>query len=417
MTLAGVRRVVVTGLGVISPAGSDLKTYWGNLLEGRSAVRNIDRFMSPDYACHFGAEVLDFDPERWFEKREAKRMDRYAQFGVAASALALDDAGLKAGDIEPPRGGVAIGSGVGGLHELDEQHRRLIEKGPSQVSPFLIPKMMANAAAGLASIRFGWMGPCVTTATACASAAPAIGAALRVLQRGEADVMVAGGSEAPLAPIGMAGFGNMKALSTRNEAPNRASRPFDKGRDGFVMGEGAGILMLEEEARAVRRGARIYAELSGCGMTGDGHHITAPRPDGSGAAEAMRLALSDAAMSADEIDYINAHGTSTPVGDKAEATAIHAVFGARGRSVWVSSTKSILGHLLGASGGVEMVATVLSLHEGKVHPTINHEASDPECDIDCVPNVAREKRLRAALCNSFGFGGHNVSLCARAYRA
>ncbi|MBI4230932.1 MAG: beta-ketoacyl-ACP synthase II [Planctomycetes bacterium] len=404
-------------MGVISPAGNDLRTYWDNLLEGRSAVRAIERFAALDYACHFGAEVRDFDPGRWMDRREARRLDRYAQFGIAASDLALTDAGLKAEDVDPRRGGVAIGSGVGGLLELDEQHRRLIEKGPSQVSPFLIPKMMANAAAGLTSIRLGWTGPCVTTATACASAGHSIGFALRAIQRGDADAMIAGGSEAPLAPIGMAGFGNMKALSTRNASPERASRPFDKGRDGFVMGEGAGILMLEEEGRAVRRGARIYAELSGFGMTGDGHHITAPRPDGSGAAEAMRCALADASCPADGIDYINAHGTSTPVGDKAEAMAIHSVFGARARSVWVSSTKSILGHLLGASGGVEMVATVLSLHEGKVHPTINHEEPDPECDIDCVPNAAREKPLRAALCNSFGFGGHNVALCARAYRA
>jgi len=409
------RRVVITGLGVVTPLGCDVPTFWKRLVAGESGIDYIKRFDVTNFDVRFGGECLDFKPEEYIDRRQVKRIDRFAQFAIAAAIQAARDSGIEFDKEAPERVGVIIGSGIGGLMELEEQHVRMLEKGPDKVSAFTIPKLMVNAASGNVSILFGAQGPSTAVATACASAANAIGDAFRSIVRGETDIMFTGGAEAALTPLGLCAFSAMKALSTRNDDPVHASRPFDKDRDGFVMGEGAGVLLLEELEHARRRGARIYAELVGYGTTADASHITQPRQDGIGAARAMRLALADAGMSPEQIQYINAHGTGTVLGDIAETTAIKMVFGEHARKLAISSTKSNVGHLLGASGGVELVATVLALVNGIAPPTINLETPDPECDLDYVPNEAREMQIDAAMSNSFGFGGHNACLIIKKF--
>lgn len=404
------RRVVITGMGVVTALGETLESFWEGLVAGRSGVRGITRFDPAPFEVKFGGECTDFDCGKYVDRREMKRLDRFAQFALAGAITAVRDCGIDFSREDLFRCGVLIGSGIGGLQELEEQHAKMLAKGPDRISVFTIPKLMVNAASGNISIQWGLKGPNSAVATACASAANAIGDAFRLVQRGEADVMITGGSEAALTQLGVASFSAMKALSTRNDDPQRASRPFDKDRDGFVLGEGAGLLVIEELERAKARGAKIYAELLGYGMSGDGSHITAPDPEGSGASWAIRQALADQGLAAEQVDYINAHGTSTTLGDIAETNAIKKVFGDHARKLAISSTKSMLGHLLGASGGVEMVATVLTLANGVIPPTINLENPDPECDLDYVPNVARQADVKIALSNSFGFGGHNACL-------
>jgi 3-oxoacyl-[acyl-carrier-protein] synthase II len=408
--LGGERKVVVTGLGVISSIGLDVETYWNALLAGKSGVKKLTRFDSSDFTCKIAGEVQDFDPRRWLDKRTTDRLDRFSQMGLVAAMQAVKDSGLDFEKEDRARCGVVIGTGIGGLIEIEEQHKRLLERGPSRVSPFLVPKLMGNACAGHVSIQYGLQGPNLCATTACASSSHSIGIAFETLRSGATDVMVTGGSEAAITPLGMAGFCSAKALSTRNDEPEKASRPFDKDRDGFVMGEGAGIVVLEELEHARKRGARIYAEFLGFGMSGDGTHIVEPDPTGSGPARAMTAALRDGRVNPDEITYINAHGTSTPLGDKAETAAIKLALGESARKVAISSTKSMIGHLLGASGGVEIVATVLSLHRDIIHPTINYTTPDPNCDLDYVPNQPRQMKVLKALSNSFGFGGHNGTL-------
>lgn len=406
----GRRRVVVTGLGAVTCLGTDLESFWDSLVAGKSGVGNIERFDSSQFDVHFAGEIKGFDPSRWIPAHEARKHDLFSLYAIAACDDAIKDAGLEPAKEDPDRVGVVLGTGIGGINEMESQHQRLTERGPGKVSPFLIPKMMCNAMAGQLSIRHGFRGPSFVTGSACASGAHAIGLALRSIQFGEADVILTGGSESAITPLGLAGFCALKALSTRNDAPQRASRPFDKDRDGFVMGEGAGMLVFEELEHAKRRGARIYAEVLGFGQTSDAYHITAPSPGGEGAANAMRRALDDAKLPLDAVDYVNAHGTSTPLNDQIETTAIKAVFGPSAKRLAISSTKSMIGHLLGASGSVELVVTALSVQRGVAHPTINQETRDPACDLDYVPNSARDLRIRAALSNSLGFGGHNVSL-------
>jgi 3-oxoacyl-[acyl-carrier-protein] synthase II len=404
------RRVVITGMGVITPLGCSVREYWDGLISGRSGIAPIRRFDPTAFDTHFAGECRDFSPERWIEPKASKRMDRFAQFAVAAAIDAAKDSGLDFGKLDPHRIGVITGSGIGGIQELEDQYRRLLEKGPSKVSAFTIPKLMVNAASGNISIIFGSRGPSTAVATACASATNAMGDALRLIQRGECDAIFTGGSEAAVTTIGLSAFNAMKALSTRNDEPTRASRPFDKDRDGFVIAEGAGILIFEEYEHAQRRGARIYAEVRGFGSSADGSHLTQPNENGDCAAIAMRDCLNDAGVSADDLDYINAHGTSTPLGDAAETLAIKNVLGDYSRRVIVSSTKSATGHLLGASGGVELVATAMAIHQGIVPPTINLDTPDPQCDLDYVPNTCREVPVRTAMSNSFGFGGHNACI-------
>jgi 3-oxoacyl-[acyl-carrier-protein] synthase II len=407
-------RVVVTGMGVLSPVGNSVDACWDGLTAGRSGAGPITRFDASDYETRFACEVKDFSLDGILERKEAKRMDRFVQFAVAASHEALRSAGLADARPDPERIGVIIGSGIGGMETFEEQHTNLLQKGHRRVSPFFIPMMISDMAAGQVSITFGLKGPNFCTVSACASGAHAIGEALRLLRDGDADVILAGGAEATITPMAVAGFGNMRALSTRNDDPQRASRPFDVGRDGFVIGEGAGILVLETEAHARARGARPICEVAGYGATGDAYHITAPCVDGEGAARAMKRALADAGMSPEEVGYINAHGTSTPAGDPIEVTAVKSVFADHSRRLWMGSTKSMTGHLLGAAGGLEAVVCALVLQRGIVPPTINLDTPDPQCDIDLVPNTARNAKLKAVMSNSFGFGGHNVSLAMRA---
>lgn len=409
------RRVVVTGIGVISPIGTGKDKYFQSLKEGISGVGYITRFDAEGFDTRIAAEVKDFDPAAYIDKKECRRMDRFTQFAVAASKMAVEDAGLNVEAIDNTRFGVCIGSGIGGMETLEAQHSILKEKGPGRVSPFMVPMMISNIAAGNISIALNAKGPNSTVVTACASATNAIGEAFRTISRGDADIMVTGGSEASITPLSFAGFCAMKALSTRNDDPKGASRPFDKDRDGFVMGEGAGILIIEELEHAKRRGAKIYAEVVGYGATGDAYHITAPAPDADGAYRAMLMAVKDAGIDAGEIDYINAHGTSTELNDKLETLAIKRLLGENAKKVAISSTKSMTGHLLGAAGAVEAIACLMAITEGVIPPTINYTTPDEECDLDYVPNKARKREVRYALSNSLGFGGHNATIILKKY--
>jgi 3-oxoacyl-[acyl-carrier-protein] synthase II len=408
------RRVVITGLGVVTSVGETVEGLWGDLCAGRSGIRMISRWDTSKYPTRFGGECAKFDVTRYgIDSREAKRLDRFAQFAVAASVMAVKDAGLEFGKEDATRCGVIIGSGIGGIETLEEQNKILNTRGVGRVSPFTVPRLMVNAASGNVSIMFQIHGPNTAVVTACASGAHAIGDAARLIQHDTADVMIAGGSEAALCELGMASFCAARALSTRNDAPEKASRPFDKERDGFVMSEGSGVIILEEYEHARNRGARIYAELLGYGMSGDAWHITAPEEEGRGASLAMSKALKDAGVPAEAIDYINAHGTSTPLGDVAETRAVKATFGEHARKLCISSTKSQLGHMLGAAGGVEGVITTLAVSRNVAPPTINLDNPDPDCDLDYVPHKARDLKVNCAMSNSFGFGGHNVALVIR----
>ncbi|MBI2080161.1 MAG: beta-ketoacyl-ACP synthase II [candidate division NC10 bacterium] len=408
------RRVVVTGLGAVSPIGTGVESFWEALKAGVSGVGRITRFDPTGFDCQIAAEVKGFDPLNWVEKKDARKMDTFIHYAIAAAAMAVEGAQLKVTEEDQGRVGVLIGTGMGGIPILVEEQKRLLERGPGRVSPFFIPSIITNLASGWISIAYGAKGPNSCVSTACATGNHAIGDSFRIIQRGEADVMIAGGTEAVIVPLTIAGFAVMRALSTRNDEPARASRPFDKDRDGFVMGEGAGVVILEALETAVRRGAPILAEVIGYGMSADAHHITAPAPEGEGAVRSMQAALEDGGVRPDEVDYINAHGTSTPYNDRNETQAIKRLFGAHASRLAVSSTKSMTGHLLGAAGGIEAVATVLTLRRGILPPTINYETPDPDCDLDYVPNKPREASVRVALSNSFGFGGTNATLVFRA---
>ena len=413
MTNRQLNRVVVTGLGAITPIGNNIEAYWQGLMAGKNGIGYITHFDTADYACKIAGEVKDFDPLAYFSKKEAKRMARFSQLAVAASKDALKDAGLEINDDNADYVGVLIGTGVGGLSVMEEQNEVLLTKGPSRVTPFLVPTMISNMAAGLTAIHTGAKGPNSCSVTACAAGSNAVGDAFRLIQSGHAKAMICGGTEAAITQLSMAGFASAKALSFRNDSPETASRPFDVDRDGFVMGEGAGILILEERESALARGANIYAEIVGYGMTCDAYHMTAPVPEGDGATKAIELALKDAGITPDQVSYINAHGTSTPANDSTETKAIKRALGDRAKEIVVSSTKSMTGHLLGGSGGIEAVAAVLAVKNDRVPPTINLTNPDPECDLDYVANESREVTVNVALSNSFGFGGHNVTLAFR----
>lgn len=405
------RRVAITGLGLITSLGDEVDQVWQDICAGKSGIGPITRWDASAFPTRFGGECTNFDVTRYgVDVREARRLDRFAQFAIAAGVRVVKDAGIDFDTCDRDRCGVLIGSGIGGLQTLQEQHKVQLDSGVRRVSPFTVPRLMVNAGSGNVSIMFGLRGPSTAVATACATGSNAIGDAARLIQHDMADVMIAGGSEAAMCELGVGSFCAARALSTRNDDPQRASRPWDKDRDGFVMGEGAGVVMLEEWEHAKRRGARIYAELSGYAMTADAHHITAPQEDGAGASRCMNLALRDAGMNRDAVQYINAHGTSTLLGDIAETKAIKATFGEHARRLAISSTKSQLGHLLGASGGVEAIFSALAIHRGVLPPTINLEQADPECDLDYVPRTARAMACRVAMSNSFGFGGHNATL-------
>ncbi|SNB70117.1 beta-ketoacyl-ACP synthase II [Thermoflexus hugenholtzii] len=408
-------RVVITGMGAITPLGNDVETFWRNVVAGRSGVGPITLFDASAMKTRIAAEVKGFDPEAWFGRKEARRMDRYAQFALAATQQALQDARLDPAHVDRERVGVILGTGIGGIGALVQGVETLMTRGPDRISPFMVPMMLADTAPGLIAIAYGFRGPNMAVVTACASGTNAIGEAVNLIRRGDADVVIAGGAEAAILPVAVAAFNVMGAISTRNEEPERASRPFDRTRDGFVMGEGAGILILERLEHARARGARIYAEVVGYGTSADAYHITAPLENGEGAALAMRRALADAGLSPRDIDYINAHGTSTPLNDKSETQAIKAVFGEAAYDVPISSTKSMIGHLLGAAGAVEAIVCIRAITDGVIPPTINYEHPDPECDLDYVPNVARRKPVRTAMSNSFGFGGHNACVIFRRY--
>jgi 3-oxoacyl-[acyl-carrier-protein] synthase II len=412
MTDRSTRRIVVTGLGLVTPLGTGVDKTWTALCAGESGIGRITRFDPTGYDAQIAGEVKDFDPARFIEKKEIKKMDTFIHYAVGAAQMAVDDAGLKVTPDEAPKVGVYIGSGIGGLGSIEHYHDVLKDKGPGRVSPFFIPMTIINLASGQVAIRIGAKGPNSCAVTACATGNHCIGDAFRLIQHGDADVMVAGGAEAAVTPLGVAGFAAAKALSFRNDEPARASRPFDRDRDGFVLGEGAGVVVLEELEHARRRGARIYAELIGYGMNSDAYHITAPPEEGEGAVRCMELALKDAAIGKDQIGYINAHGTST-MADAIETRAIKTVFGEQAYRIPVSSTKSMTGHLLGAAGGIEAIFSVLALYHGILPPTINLEQADPACDLDYVPNKARAAAIRAALSNSFGFGGVNACLIFR----
>ncbi|PYM53784.1 MAG: beta-ketoacyl-[acyl-carrier-protein] synthase II, partial [Candidatus Rokuibacteriota bacterium] len=403
---AGVR-VVVTGLGALTPVGNSVPEYWAAVCEGRSGIGPITRFDAKRLDTRIAGEVKGFDPLRVVEKKELKKLDLFVQYALAAGVEAVESAKIDWSQVEPTRAGALVGSGIGGILAILEWHKVLIEKGPGRISPFFIPSLIANMASGQLSLRYRLKGPNSSVVTACATGNHAIGDAFRLIQRGDADLMVAGGSEAILEELPLAGFCSMRAMSTRNDEPTRASRPFDAGRDGFVPGEGAGLVVLESLEQARGRGARIYAEIVGYGMTADAYHMTAPDPDGDGAARAMTEALRDAGLAPQDVGYINAHGTSTPYNDKTETLAIKRVFGDHAGRLAVSSTKSMIGHLLGAAGGVETIATVLALHHGLLPPTVNYQTPDPECDLDYIPNTARKVQVDAALSNGFGFGGTN----------
>lgn len=409
------RRVVVTGMGAVTPIGIGIGSFWDGLVNGRSGAGPITRFDASDFDCRIAAEVRDFEPTQYMERKEAKRMDRFAQFAVAASKMALEDSGLQIDESNADRVGVLIGSGIGGIQTLEDQVRTLAEKGPSRVSPFMVPMMIPDIASGQVSILVGAKAHNACTVTACASGANSIGDAFRVIQYGDADVMICGGAEAPITPVATAAFCSATTLTTRNDAPERASRPFDLRRDGFLMGEGAGILVLETLESALARGARIWAEIVGYGASGDAHHITSPAPGGEGAVRAMRKALADAGVDPDDVGYINAHGTSTQPNDSTETAAIKQIFGERAYKIPVSSTKSMTGHLLGAAGGIEAIACVLAISHRRLPPTVNYETPDPSCDLDYIPNASREATADVVISNSFGFGGHNAVLAFQRY--
>lgn len=410
------RRVVVTGMGALTPVGNSVAATWEALTAGRSGVTPITKFDASSFPVRFAAEVKGFVATDYIDRKEAKRTDSYTQYAVAAAKMAMLDAGLAMPHgLDPDRIGVIIGSGIGGLKSFEEQHDVYRERGESKISPFFIPMFIADIAAGIVSMHFQAKGPNYATVSACATSAHAIGDAYRTIQYGDADVMICGGSEATVTPMAIGGFANMKALSERNDDPAKASRPFDKDRDGFVMGEGAGVLILEELNHALARGTTIYAEVAGYGATGDAYHLTAPAPEGEGAQRAMKRALNDAGLTIDQIQYINAHGTSTPANDLNESLAIKAVFGEHAKSLNVSSTKSSTGHMLGAAGAVEFIVSALAVKNGVIPPTINYEIPDPELDLNYTPNVSVERDVSAALSNSFGFGGHNVTLAIKRY--
>jgi 3-oxoacyl-[acyl-carrier-protein] synthase II len=414
--LSANRRVVVTGLGVVSPVGNDVSSFWNNLLAGQCGVDQITAFDATAFDCRIAAEVRDFDPTPAFPSpKEIRRTDRFAQFGVHAAWQAWNDSGADPGQLNLDRVGCIIGSGIGGLSTTTQQHQILLERGPGRLSPFMIPMLIGNMASGLVSMYWNLRGPNYATCSACATGNHAIGEAWRAIQMHDAEMMIAGGAEATIVPVGIGGFCAMKALSTRNEDPKTASRPFDLGRDGFVMGEGAGVVVLEELEHAKARGARIYCELAGYGNTADAHHLTAPSPGGEGAARCMRMAFDRAQMQPADIQYVNAHGTSTPQGDIAETMAIKAVFGDHAESLVVSSTKGATGHMLGAAGSAELVVCAKAIETGQVPPTINIENQDPQCDLDYAANQARELKVDAALNNSFGFGGHNATTLVKRF--
>jgi 3-oxoacyl-[acyl-carrier-protein] synthase II len=410
------QRVVVTGLGAVTPLGNTVEEFWTALQQGRSGIGPVTKFDASSYATRIAGEVRGFDPLAYFDKKEARRLDPFLQYALAGAVMAVADAGLDVGAVDATRFGVLVGSGIGGITTLLETQKVLAARGADRVSPFFIPMLIINMASGLISMRFGAKGPNSSVVTACATGNHALGDAARLIQHGQADVMIAGGTEAIIVDLCFAGFCAMKAMSTRNDEPARASRPFDLARDGFVCGEGAGIMVLESLEHAARRDARVYAEVVGYAMTSDAHHLTAPDPEGDGAARAMALALRDAGVGPADVQYINAHGTSTPYNDKFETMAIKRVFGDHARQLAVSSTKSMTGHLLGAAGGVEAIATVLAAHHGIVPPTINYETPDPDCDLDYVPNQARKQEIEIALSNAFGFGGTNATLAFRRHR-
>ena len=404
------KRVVITGVGVITSIGQTAESFWQSLLAGKSGISKLEKFPIEAYPTHIAAEIKEWDPSVYMDKKDARRMDRFVQFSAAGARQAVDDAKLGIDESNATRVGVCIGSGIGGLGTLEEQHIILNERGPGRVSPFLIPGIISDMCAGYVSIMLGAKGPNLCITTACATGNHSIGEATRIIQRGDADVMITGGAEAPLTPLGMAGFCAARTMSTRNDEPQRASRPFEQGRDGFVMGEGAGILVLETYDSAVARGAHIYAEVVGYGASGDAYHITAPAPEGEGAARSMLAALASGGLTPNDVDYINAHGTSTELNDKNETAAIKTVFGDRAYKLPISSTKSMTGHLLGAAGAIEAVASAMAIRDNRVPPTINYEVPDPNCDLDYVPNVARDCKVDIVMSNSFGFGGHNATV-------
>lgn len=408
------RRVVITGMGAVTPLGNDVSTYFNALISGQSGIAKIQAFDTTHFDVTFAGEVKNFNPTPFFKNpKDAKRNDRYAQFAMAAAKEAFAQSGIQTFDME--RAGVIVGSGIGGLITIEEEHTKLVQKGPGRVSPFLIPMMISNMASGNIALEFGFGGPNFAVVTACATANQSMGEAWRLIRTGEADLMIAGGSEAACTPLGIAGFSNMRALSSRNDAPEKASRPFDKDRDGFVLGEGAGIVILESLEHAQKRGATILAEMVGYGISADAYHMTAPHPEGAGAARAMKIALKHAELNPQQVSYVNAHGTSTPQGDVCETCAIKSVFGADASKVVVSSTKSMTGHLLGAAGAIELIACIEAIQKGIVPPTINLDNPDPACDLDYVPHKAREMKVDVALNNSFGFGGHNASIALKRF--
>jgi len=413
------RRVVLTGVGAVTPVGNNVPDFWDAVVEGRTGVGYLTAFDASNFSSRIAAEVKNFDATLYMTDKQDRRLDQFVKFAIAASKMAFDDSGLDQVKIGLERAGVYIGSGIGGLHTVEGEHRKYLERGPevgpSKISPFLIPMLIANMASGIVSIELGFKGPNSAAVTACATASHSIGDAFKIIQRGDADIMVTGGSEAATTPMGFGGFCALKALSTRNDAPEKASRPFDRERDGFIMGEGAAVIVLEELEHAKKRGARIYCELIGYGMSGDAYHMTAPEPSGDGAIRCMIASLEDGKINVEDVDYINAHGTSTPLNDKMETSAIRQVFGDHADKLSVSSTKGVTGHLLGATGGAELIACAKEIETGTIPPTINYEFPDPECDLDYVPNEARKKEVNVAISNSLGFGGHNVTLAVKKF--
>jgi len=409
------RKVVITGCGVLTPIGNTLDDYWNSLKNGKSGITRISKFDVSEYPSQIAGEVKDFNPDDYIDRKDYRRMDLFCRYAVAASRMALEDSGLNIEHENPARIGVIVGSGIGGMISFEEQHSIFLEKGPKRVSPFFVPMMISDIASGYISMIFNLKGPNYSVTSACATASHAIGDGYMHIKRGDADIMIVGGSEAAVTPMSLAGFGSMKAISQRNDEPEKASRPFDAQRDGFIVSEGSGVVVLEDEEHALKRNAHIYGELAGIGFTADAYHMTAPAPGGEGAVRGMNACMKDANVKPEEIDYINAHGTSTPYNDKTETTAIKTVFGEYAYKIPISSTKSMTGHLLGAAGGIELIAGLLCMRNSMVHPTINYEFKDEECDLDYIPNVAREKEINYFISNTFGFGGHNACLLVRKY--